>query len=59
MKDGRDKIQNDLKDYIEDYDISSELSRFGGDDWNCHSYELDPAAIKFYFSKDLGNKILD
>jgi len=55
-KDGGDKIRNDLKDYIEDYNIYPELP-WVGDDWKYwHSYQLDLVAIKFYFTKDVSGK---
>ncbi len=50
---GEGKVRADLKDYIEDYDVDE--SWFTGDDEAFkHSYQLEPAAIKFYFSKDVG-----
>ena len=54
-RNGHDKVRPDMKDYIEDYDMYSKISWFGGDDdVTKHSYQLEPAAIKFYFSKDIG-----
>ena len=54
-KDGEDKVRADMKDYIEDYDMYSNIKSFGGDDdKKKHSYQFEPAAIKFYFSKDIG-----
>lgn len=54
-KDGKDKVRADMKDYIEDYDMYSNISCCGGDDdTKKHSYQFEPAAIKFYFSKDIG-----
>ena len=55
MKDGVDKVRTDMKDYVEDYTISSEIAWFSGDDIMLrHSYQFEAAAIKFYFSKDTG-----
>lgn len=56
MKNGADKVRFDMKDYVEDYNISSKITWFGGDDDLLkHSYEFEAAAIEFYFSKDIGN----
>ena len=56
MKDGEGKVRADMKDYIEDHDMYSHLSWFSGDDNLLkHSYQLEPAAIEFYFSKAIEN----
>ena len=55
-KDGQDKVRADMKDYIEDYDVYSEISCCCcGSDIDCfkHEYEFEPFAIEFYFSKDI------
>eukprot|EP00574_Skeletonema_japonicum_P012635 CAMPEP_0201729064 /NCGR_PEP_ID=MMETSP0593-20130828/17897_1 /ASSEMBLY_ACC=CAM_ASM_000672 /TAXON_ID=267983 /ORGANISM="Skeletonema japonicum, Strain CCMP2506" /LENGTH=44 /DNA_ID= /DNA_START= /DNA_END= /DNA_ORIENTATION= len=44
-----------MKDYIEDYDMYSNIKWFGGDDdQKKHSYEFERSAIEFYFSKVIG-----
>ena len=54
MKDGA-LIRADMKDYIEDHDMYNSLTWFSGDDNLLkHSYQFEPAAIEFYFSKDIG-----
>ena len=50
-KNGQDKIRAYMKDYIEDYDMYSNIAWFGGDDpQKQHSYEFEQAAIDFYMS---------
>ena len=54
MKDGANKVRADMRDYIEDYDMYSYISWCDGDSNALkHSYQLEPAAIEFYFSKDI------
>lgn len=55
MKDGESKVRADMKDYIENHNMHSHLTWFSGDDNMLkHSYHFEPAAIEFYFSKDIG-----
>lgn len=55
-KDGGDKIRNEFKDYIEDYNILLEIPKFEDDSLFWHSYQLETVAIEFYFSKDVFKK---
>ena len=50
-KNGQGKVRADMKDYIEDYDMYSNIKwRGGDDDQKKHSYQFEAAAVKFYMS---------
>jgi hypothetical protein len=53
MKDGADKIRDEFKGYLENYNIRKDLPWYGDDPLYGHSYQFEKVAIQYYFSKDL------